>query len=409
MALVQPTNLFPSSFRGSGGDVIDASQNNTFSLQINGTSACVAYALEIMQNDTSSTSVYSINKTTLTNPIYPRNYKNEPQRLEITIPSTSGMTNGYANGYKWNVTLYWGGATDDESITSADTFFVAQANPYFTVTDPPTTLTEKQLSLAATYTQSDGVPLEWYRWVLTDADGNTIEDTGEIYSEDIQFNVDGLLNGNTYTYTLTGQTQSGVTVPTITGSFDVEYTAPAVSGSVTTSCNNKTGAITVSYPSVYIITGKGTGSYDYQSNQPISGDTSIELGEGATIVFDEINDKQMTVEGPTTHVWSGRPLAQGILYEFVETYENQSTIIGQLVYSNGYLQYWYDGVKIFEIYRLGFAERWAIVVMYQNTVAIQLWRRSNTLYPNTTLYPSTTLYPFIGNEWANDGRFYGRG
>jgi len=210
MALVQPTNLFPSSFRGSGGDVIDASVSNTFSLQLNGSSACTGYNLSIMQNDAASTSVYTTGNVTLATPIYPRDYNNDPQRLEVTIPSSSGMVNGYANGYKWNITLYWNSGAN--SIITQDTVFLAQASPYFQITNDPFTLDTKQLSLNATYTQTDDVPLEWYRWVLLDSNGNVVADTGEIYSEDIQFHVDGLLDGETFTYIITGQTQSGVPV-----------------------------------------------------------------------------------------------------------------------------------------------------------------------------------------------------
>ena len=405
MALVQPTNLFPSSFRGSGGDVIDASQSNVFSLQLNGTSACVAYALTIMQNDTSSTVVYTVNKTTLTTPIYPRNYQNIPQRLEITIPSTSGMTNGYENGYKWNVTLYWGGATDDESITSADTFFVAQANPSFTVTDPPTTLTTKTLSLAATYTQSDGIPLEWYRWVLTDSSGNTIEDTGEVYSEDIQFIVDGLLSGNTYTYSLTGQTQSGVTVPTVTASFNVEYEQSIVSGVILTSCNNKTGSIAVSYPQLRVILGTASSEdYEYVQKTPIDSETSIAIGDGTQILFNTVNSEPMNFDDDATHIWSGRPTGESsILYTFTESIEG-GEVVGELSINNNAITYYYNGVLVLSAERTNYDIRWVIVIMHKDYAIFQFWIRDNILYPDTDLYPSLSLYPSGGVGWSDDGR-----
>lgn len=252
MALYQPTNLIPSSFRGEGGDVIDASKQNTFSLQLNGNSACVAYQLIIMQNDTDSTIVYNTNKVTLATPVYPRDYENNVQRLSITVPATSGMTNGYSNGYKWSIILW---ADADTSITSNDTFFWAKADPYFTVDTPAGTITEKNVTITATYTQANGAPLEWFEWVLTDVNGNVVKDTGKVYSQEVKFTFDGLLDDTVYDYSLSGETDDGVTVPTVTGTFYVSYSASSVTGTVTTTCDKTTGAITVSWDTSSIAVG----------------------------------------------------------------------------------------------------------------------------------------------------------
>lgn len=244
MALYQPTNLIPSSFRGEGGDVIDASKTNTFSLQLNGNSPCIAYQLIIMQNDTDSTIVYDSGKYTLASPLYPRDYENNVQRLSISVPSNSGMTNGYSNGYKWVIILW---ADEDTTITSNDTFFWAKADPTFTVSTLPGTISEKSVTITATYTQVNGAPLEWFEWVLTDTDGNVVKDTGKVYSQEVKFVFDGLLNDTTYDYSLMGETDDGVTVPTVTGSFYVSYEASSVEGTVSASCDKDTGAITISW------------------------------------------------------------------------------------------------------------------------------------------------------------------
>ena len=244
MALYQPTNLIPSSFRGEGGDVIDATQANDFSLQLNGNSACVAYRLTIMQNDTDSTIVYDTNKVTLTNPIYPRDYENNVQRLSIEIPTNSGMVNGYENGYKWNIIL-WADATN--FIQSNDTFFWAKANPSFAFDSLPGVISEKNITVTATYTQANATPLEWFEWVLYDINGNVVKDTGKVYSQEVKFTFDGLLDDTTYDIALSGETDDGVIVPTITGSFYVSYSASSVVGSVTCACDKDTGAITVTW------------------------------------------------------------------------------------------------------------------------------------------------------------------
>lgn len=403
MALTQPTNLFPSSFRGSGGDVIDASVNNTFSLQINGTSACVAYSAVIMQNDTASTVVYTIAKTTLATPIYPRNYKNEPQRLEFTVPSTSGMTNGYANGYKWNVTLYW---NSTDSITSADTVFLTQAAPYFTVGTVPATVTTKAITLTATYTQADGVPLEWYQWTLEDARGTLIADMGKIYSNDIRFDLDGLISGEVFTYTLTGETQSGVTVPTETGTFTVSYNEPAVEGVVTTSCNKRTGSVTVAFPLLRVITGTAlNGNYRYITDEPVNDETCIEIDSGNKITFDTVNSVPMDFDDDATHIYSGRPTGNATLYEYTEIDADSNTTKGLLTYNGSNLVYTYGGTVILTIPVSDFFVRWAIAIMHKDTAIIQIWVLDDALFPAQNLYPSETLYPNGGTNWAVEGRY----
>ena len=243
MALYQPTNLIPSSFRGEGGDVIDATVANTFSLQLNGNSACTDYQLIIMQNDTNSTLVYDTGKVTLGTPLYPRDYENNVQRLSITVPSNSGMVNGYASGYKWSIIL-WSSPT--VYITSNDTFFWAKADPYFTVNSVGT-VASKNVTITATYTQANGAPLEWFEWVLYDTAGNVVKDTGKVYSQEVKFTFDGLLDDTTYDFALSGETDDGVTVPTQTGTFSVSYSATAITGDVTVTCDKDTGAISVAW------------------------------------------------------------------------------------------------------------------------------------------------------------------
>lgn len=421
MALVQPTNLFPSSFRGSGGDVIDASVSNTFSMQLNGSSPCVAYALKIMQNDAESTAVYTINKTSLATPIYPRDHTNTPQRLEIVIPSTSGMTNGYANGYKWNASLYW---DNSNYIKSADTFFKTEATPYFTVVDPPSTVTSKSVTLTATYTQANGVPLEWYRWTISDANGNIVADTGEVYSEDIQITVDGLLSGETFSYVVEGQTQSGVPVEGVSdgqgnysnkGTFTVTYVAPIVSGGVAAKCSPRTGSINVSFPSVRIIEGTGTGSYSYASDLPVSGETSIVLPASAVITFDTVNGEPMNFNDDVTHIYSGQVNGVGgnfPLYIFTEDIDGE-TVIGELKIgiSPQYdtVSYRYNGRIIFtKTFSIELDSCWIVAIMRHDSIVFTLWQYDGGTFPSTSLYPSNVLYPTDDARWVEVGR-YSRG
>ena len=98
MALFQPTNITPSTFSGSAAGTVDVTQDLTVSWQVNGNSPMLAYRIQIMQNDTSSTSVLDTGKTTLVNPFYGVDYKGDVQFFSTTITSaamsSAGMTNG---------------------------------------------------------------------------------------------------------------------------------------------------------------------------------------------------------------------------------------------------------------------------------------------------------------------------
>lgn len=407
MALVQPTNLFPSSFRGGGGDVIDASVANTFSLQLNGSSPCVAYQIIIMRNDVSSTTIYAPAKVILDTPIYPRDHLNEPQRLEIPVPTVSGLANGYANGYKWRVLLWW---DSTNYLTSADTFFKCEATPYFTVVNPPSTVTAKSVTLTATYTQADGVPLEWYRWTMEDSRGNVVADTGEIFSEDIQITVDGLLNGESFTYKVVGQTQSGVDVggaPSASGSnegsFDVEYSSPVVQGEASLNCDPKTGSIMVSFPRIRIITGTGTGTISYVTDTPVEGETSLSASQNASVVFNTVNGESMSFPPDATHVWSGYSDSSATLYSFTEATAS-GTKRGVLSRtSSGYITYSYNGQTVLSILT-GSNTSWIVAIMYKDTITMQLWEYSS-LFPSPTLYPSNSILPDSGSGWRRLGRY----
>ena len=433
MALVQPTNLFPSSFRGGGGDVIDASVANTFSLQLNGSSPCVAYRIIIMKNDVSSTTIYAPAKVILDTPIYPRDHLNEPQRLEIPVPTVLGLENGYANGYKWRVLLWW---DSTNYLTSADTFFKCEATPYFTVVNPPSTVTTKSVTLTATYTQADGVPLEWYRWTMEDTRGNVVADTGEIFSEDIQITVDGLLNGESFTYKVVGQTQSGVDVGGVddgeghysnTGSFSVEYEAPSVQGAVSTSCDYKTGAIHVSLPSIRVIEGAGTEVY--AEDIPIQGETCVTVSYLRPVTFSTVNGEPMNLPDDATHIWAGiirghADVTNYPLYEFRENI-NGETVDGKLnfIYTRSghptviqqYLTYTYNGQEIFRktlgtldvdhFYYWDMTTVWIVAIMHKSDFVVQFWALEEGVTPNFDQFPRDILYPDGGTTWINLGRY----
>ena len=90
--------LYQPSFPQPYISDIDATLNNDFTCYINaeGGTQVIAYQLNILNSN--GNSIYTTGKVTLATPLYGQ------QTLSVTVPNTSGMTNGL--DYVWNVTLY---------------------------------------------------------------------------------------------------------------------------------------------------------------------------------------------------------------------------------------------------------------------------------------------------------------
>lgn len=88
--IYQPRNVQPSYIS------IDATENNTFTMEINSNNYVNGYELTILNWD--NTVAYQGNKVTLDTPIY------NGETLAIPVPSSIGLENGY--NYKWYVKLY---------------------------------------------------------------------------------------------------------------------------------------------------------------------------------------------------------------------------------------------------------------------------------------------------------------
>lgn len=97
--IYQPRNVQPSYIS------IDATENNTFTMEVNTSNYVSAYELTILNWD--NTVAYQGTKQALSTPVY------NGETLAITVPSSIGLINGY--NYKWYVKLYQ--PTSDMLIT----------------------------------------------------------------------------------------------------------------------------------------------------------------------------------------------------------------------------------------------------------------------------------------------------
>lgn len=433
-------------FMGDGNDTINATVNNTFSCEVNCTGYIYAYELVIMQNDAGSTQKYTSDPVRLTTAYAPRDNHGNPIKLEITVPSTSTMTNGYANGYKWHLLLW---ETDEGSSASADTWhaadhytthdylFYAKANTTVSVDttdwaseggiyDP---VTSKSKVFSATYSSPDII--QWFRWNLAIVDPDTNEknviySTDKIYSFNTTFEYDQFITGNTYAIQVDVYNQGGIYKSSDWVVFPVEYDVLSVKGM--TDCEITDHGLEVTWSSACYIQGvvkdnldnvvsPGTwGEADYKygllKDWPILDKYSLEMEDGVHTVFESNVNYDVEVDAEGTIVLSTmlRPYTEGTRQQvlkiemengMVETLDHMGFVAGlepagtltpggDVVPSNGE-----GGVFVFSGVGFGSSK----FVTSDNKDFLTKYSEGLTVSDQTTYYktdsPMTTVYTII--------------
>lgn len=227
--LFQPSNISPSTLSGIGAGTVDVTLGLTVSWQVNGDTPMTAYEIVIYQNDAASTQKYTTQKTTLSTPFQPHDKNGNPQFISIPISAanlaSAGIVNGYANGYKLLITQWWS-ANDYVEQTSASVFNTLK-NPVLTIdTISGTSMAE---TITATYSQAQGDPISTVEWVFAVAgsEDTPLKQTGTVTTQILSFDVDGLMDGVTYSIECNVVTAGGVYISTGFIQFTVSYSVTA--------------------------------------------------------------------------------------------------------------------------------------------------------------------------------------
>lgn len=215
---------------GIGAGTVDVTLGLTVSWQVNGDTPMTAYKITIYQNDTASTQKYTTGKISLSSPYFQPHDKNgNPQFFSTQISaanlSAAGIVNGYANGYKLLITQWWS-ANDYVEQTSASVFNTLK-NPVLTIdTISGTSMAE---TITATYSQAQGDPISTVEWVFAVAgsEDTPLKQTGTITTQILSFDVDGLMDGVTYSIECNVVTAGGVYISTGFIQFTVSYSVTA--------------------------------------------------------------------------------------------------------------------------------------------------------------------------------------
>lgn len=267
-------------------------------------------------------------------------------------PVDNIMVNGYVNGYKWTLTIWSGydqSDPDSNMIESFEACFDAKDDPVVTLDYSPH-VTSRSAQWTGTYIQGQNVPMMWTRWVLKISTGETVYDTGCMYSNGaLTYSYDSLVSGSSYTITLMCMTQDGVEV-SASGGFDVQYTTLDSNGLVRV-FQRYDGSIEFQCTQPEYITGEVHGdNVTFLADTPVVGHTCVSTGADTSISFSSTQDYDMNLTDDDTLVVRIHSLRDGQLLHYISD----------------------DRTFEFSLIHRGL---------------------SNGLVPNLNLYPSNSLYP----------------
>jgi len=388
VALYQPTNIFPSSFAGVGGGVVDVTQPLTVSWQVNGSSAMTAYQIKIYENTTASKLVYNSDRVNLQHPFYGMTSTGDVNYFQVTTPANrlTNLSNGFSSGYKMLITQWWNGGSIQQLSPS---FFLTRTNPAVTVS-VPATVTSRSVTFTGSYTQAQGDTLDWFRWelALQDDPESPIEDSGYIYgTEDIQVTYDGLFTNTAYSVRLTIQTENGVQATTGWQNFTAQYDVSDMKGYVD-ACVSPLEGVIIQWPRISYINGKPSGPHQLTGGQ-------LRLPAGSSITWDERNGEPMNIPTPWSLAWSGIVPLTGTSPVWRITGDGHTL---SLSIEPHLISLILDGAVLASVEIPHLLVDYTIrMVLTPRELHMYYPVQEGGLYPSSVLFPSATLYPMGGD------------
>lgn len=249
--LHQPTNITPSSLANIGNTAVSANDALTVTWQLNGDTPLVAYKIDFYLNNSTSQSLFSTGKVTVSPSVAPKDKYGDPVFFSVT-PGYPWSHIGVANGntYKYKITQYWGSGTNDYTEQYSDTVFSVVAEPDLSIVlnYPPeagNVFPSPHISMTANVQLGSGDAVRAVRWVVSH--GAIIDDTGYIETPVLDYEYDGITPDSHSSYTVACyiQTQLGMTAQA-ERTFDCFYETTA-SPDFTAKCNCD-GSVTLNCP-----------------------------------------------------------------------------------------------------------------------------------------------------------------
>lgn len=385
MPLFQPTNIFPSSFAGVGGGVIDVTQDLTISWQVNGSSALTAYQIQIFENTEESSKVFDSGETPVNPPFYGTSSTGTVQFYNVPVQASalSGLSNGFESGYKMLITQWWSGGSLEQISPS---FFWTRSEPTISIQAFTSPVTSRMATFTADYSQAQGDSLDWFRWQLAvkGSEDSPIQDSGEIFgTEDIQVTYDGLLVGTTYEVRCQIQTEYGMQADTGWQEFTVQYAVSDFTGYVE-ACPGIYDGILVRWSRVSYIPGTANGNYTIENG-------NLNLPLGSSVTWDEKNGAPMDFETPWSIAWSSFYPPNGTSPALsINRTINVNVTPDSISIMNGDV---IVGSVTIDSIQSSLPLR---IVITPRELHVYYATYEGGLFPSESLYPSDTLYPDSG-------------
>ena len=423
-----------------------------FSCIVDGNESINAWQIviyDIVTNDI----FFDTDKITLKSPFYPVDEKNRNVVFSINLTDymldeTGGLRypefKNREEAYYWTIT-FWGNS--GSAATSYQEVFYANKAPdiTFNLSDGDT-LTSRDYTFRATYSQEDGIQLKRYGWKIIDIDnGQVLVDTitkNQIYgsADNIICKYNGFLNESNYSVELYIETQNNTKI-TSSLKFSVSYATTFLSNDFRVETLKNEPAIMLDWNKALVIAGilkeedneNNIVSVDdttFKANYPVNNQSSIEIPEGFKVSYDDDASLNFDIDEDSYIALSTQLLSgdDAVLFYAKGTGESDDgyyDMSRELKYSNGVFTYTIvgqNGVEKSVTYPEDPSKTvknkpseyvWYNIFMsplietengsYTAELIIYEGRVINCIYPSEDLYPSEDFYPIFGN-WDNISR-----
>lgn len=263
---------------------LDMSVEQVFTAQVNASGGKYTHYQIIIKKVSDNSTVYDSTKLELSPYLY------DKQILSHTI-SGGTISNTGTDAYKYTIQV-WNGS---ETVTTGETLFYAHTTPLVELIIPAT-VTSKTLTVTATYTQTENIPLKKFKYIWYRYDNSIIEDTGWSFSGNFTHTFDGLSNDTTYSIECFIENQYGVITSSGKQSFNVEYIQPSLYIIPTTTVMDDTASILVDWSqSITQVIGVVTGDYEYVEDFMVEGNYGLKLNNGSKIDFEVFIPEDFTL------------------------------------------------------------------------------------------------------------------
>lgn len=206
-----------------------------------------------------------------------------PQYAQIILsdPLTSAPTQGtdYKINKDWLDNSEQGYPFSTRSVPSV------AIDSFGTIAGGKIIIPSSEQKITATYSQSQGIPLKFYKIELLDNNGATVDSTGEVYCADISYIYQGYISGQEYLLSVYVENQSGMSASQ-TVSFKADYNAIPVAISPVTIVDYDDCSVLIDYSQSISILGKSNGAENSGYKFVPEG---VQVSKGTYVYWDEIN------------------------------------------------------------------------------------------------------------------------